>query len=100
MPITRVRTFFILQGEDCLSIGQQLDDLGMTLTRCYVSTREAVIVLKTCGGSDVNKKFCYVTCVICARSEQCRSSGSCARVDWTASGDQVRNFFLCVYEQF
>ena len=62
-------TFFILQPQVCFVIGQQLDDLGMTLTCCYVSTREAIIILQIRGGSDVNEKSDGVTCVICVRSE-------------------------------
>ena len=79
-------------------IGQQLDDLGMTLTCCYVSTREAIIILQICGCSDVNEKSYDVTCVICARSEQWRSSGQCARINWATSRDQVRNCFLSVHQ--
>ena len=81
-------------------IGQQLDDLVMALTCCYVRAREAVIVLQIRGGSDVNEKSGDVTCVICTRSEQRRSSGQCARVDWATSRDQVRNRFLNVHQKF
>ena len=84
----------------CLVIGQQLDDLVMTLTCCYVSTCEVVIVLQIRRGSHVNEKSGDVTCVVCARSEQWRSSGQCARVDWATSRDQVRNRFLNVQQKF